>query len=93
MKMKPIQISRSSGISPNRLVELGEGTRARGAPERAVEIVDPAVEGAHQRVPARALISATTRLPRWRQRLWKPRTTSSLPRTISARSPTTSMVR
>src|SRR5690606_24464348 len=38
------------------LVEVRERTRAGGAPERAVEIVDPAMEGADQRVPAGALV-------------------------------------
>ena len=37
------------------LVEIGEGARPGGAAQRAVEIVDPAVEGADQRVLAGAL--------------------------------------
>jgi hypothetical protein len=38
------------------LVEFGKGARARGAAQRAVEIVDPAVEGADQRVLAGTLV-------------------------------------
>ena len=56
-KMKPIQISRSSGVSPNScLVEFREGARPRRAAQGAVEIVDPAVERADQRVLAGALV-------------------------------------
>ena len=38
------------------LVQFGKGARARGAAQRAVEIVDPAMERAHQRVLAIALV-------------------------------------
>src|SRR5690606_27355340 len=38
------------------LVEVGEGTRPRSASQRASQIVNPAMEGAHQRILAIALL-------------------------------------
>jgi hypothetical protein len=53
MKTKPIQTSISSG---RLLVEWRKGARTRRTPQRAVEIVDPAVERTDERVAASALL-------------------------------------
>ncbi len=87
-KTKPCQISISIGFRPHSL-RSSSGSVSGRAGERSVpsRLYDQAWKGQTMAALHSPRSSGTTREPRWRQTLWKARTSPSRPRTISARSP------